>query len=121
MPRLSLGTVIPFVAVGNLSTRPMDNADQRPASGVRNQAVNQWVAPPRELPGFPDAERAKPKTRFGGGLRKRWVDSHGLIYEWDYQHGTVEVYDSRGGHIGEYNPMTGVRIKAADPRKQVDP
>ena len=67
--------------------------------------------PPRRiLPGFPEAEITSPKTprHDGGGLRKRWRDRSGRIYEWDYQHGTVEVYDRRGRHIGErIDPFNG--------------
>lgn len=73
---------------------------------------------PATLPAFPDALRAKPKTSIqgGGGLRKRWKDKKGNIYEWDSQHGSVEMYDKRGRHLGEFNSNTGARTKPADPK-----
>ncbi len=52
---------------------------------------------PRMLPAFPNARPAPGKTRYPGGIRRRWKDSDGNIYEWDYQHGRVEKYDKRGG------------------------
>ena len=49
--------------------------------------------PPRQLPGFPDFLRVRPKTPIvggGGKLRARWKDNGGTILEWNYQHGTIE-------------------------------
>lgn len=86
-----------------------------------NQAVARWVPAPRELPGFPDAKRVKPKTRYSGGMRKRWRDREGRIYEWDYLHGTVEVYSPDGVHLGEFDPLTAKRIKGPNPRREVKP
>lgn len=87
-----------------------------------NFALWVHVIPPRRLPGFPDARRDDPKTpRPGGGLRMRWRDLKGRIYEWDYQHGTVEVYDPRGKHLGEYDHRTGEQTKPADPSRTVEP
>jgi hypothetical protein len=91
------------------------------AASHGNQPVNQWVPAPRELPGFPQAKRVKPKTRYSGGMRKRWRDRQGRIYEWDYQHGTVEIYDSDGAHQGEYDPVTTRQIKGRNPRRYVEP
>jgi hypothetical protein len=81
------------------------------------------VHPPADdrLPGFPGAVRVRSKTSFAGGLRRRWKEPDGTIYEWDYQHGNVEVYDARGHHRGEFNPMTGSRIGRPDPRRIVEP
>jgi uncharacterized protein YukE len=77
---------------------------------------------PKDLPAFPDAKRAKPKTSVqgGGGLRKRWVGKDGSIYEWDSQHGTVEKYNKRGKHVGEFDPTTGEQTKPADPTREVE-
>jgi hypothetical protein len=52
--------------------------------------------------------RVRPKTpvKGGGGLRKRWKDAEGNIYEWDSQHGRLEKYDKRGRHLGEFDPDT---------------
>ena len=80
------------------------------------------VPAPPTLAAFPDARRVRPKTpRPGGGLRQRWRDPRGRIYEWDYRHGRVELYDRRGRHLGEFDPMTGTRTKPANPEYQVDP
>lgn len=81
------------------------------------------VPPPRELKAFPGTEPATRKTpvQGGGGLRKRWVDRDGGIYEWDYQHGRVERYNKRGKHIGEFDAETGEQTKPADPDKKVEP
>jgi Cytotoxic len=67
--------------------------------------------------------RVKPKTprQHGGGLRRRWKDDDGLIYEWDYAHGNVEVYDPHGHHLGdmsypERKPIDGpVRGRRVEP------
>ncbi len=83
--------------------------------------VNHVPAPPN-LPAFPDASPAKPKTpvQGGGGFRKRWKDSDGNIYEWDYQHGRVEKYNKNGKHIGEFNPVTGEQTKPAKKGRKVE-
>lgn len=91
--------------------------------------VNKVVQPgpkpaPSNLPAFPKAARAKPKTpvQGGGGLRKRWKDpGTGEIYEWDSQHGTVEKYNKRGKHLGEFDPDTGAQTKPADGSRKVTP
>ncbi|MEP1610589.1 MAG: colicin E3/pyocin S6 family cytotoxin [Roseobacter sp.] len=75
-----------------------------------------YKPPPKNLPAFPDAKRAKP---IGG--RARWVDSKGGIYEWDSQHGTAEVYDKTGKkHKGEYNSETGDKTKDGDPTRSTE-
>lgn len=73
------------------------------------------------LPGFPQARRVRGKTRFPGGIRRRWREPDGTIYEWDYQHGTVEAYDRRGFHLGEYDPSSGVQTAAAVMGRAVEP
>jgi len=45
----------------------------------------------------------------------------GRILEWDYQHGMVELYDARGGHIGEFDPMTGAMHRGRNPARKVTP
>jgi hypothetical protein len=94
-----------------------------PRRGGTERAGGPFPAPRRKLPGFPDAELDRPKTRRGdgGGLRKRWRDPDGTIYEWDYQHGTVEKYDRRGRHLGEYDAVTGEQLKGPDPTRRVEP
>lgn len=78
---------------------------------------------PRVLPGFPDAQKVKPKTSVQGGqgLRPRWRDKNGDILEWDSRHGRVERYNTRGVHLGEFSPETGKRLSPADPTRKVKP
>jgi hypothetical protein len=72
---------------------------------------------PKGLTAFPDAVKDKPRSNVqgGGGLRKRWKDRKGRIYEWDSQHGAVEMYDKQGKHLGEFDPETGEQTKPAKP------
>ena len=80
------------------------------------------IPPPKSLKGFPKAERVRPKTRIpGGGLRARWKDADGTIYEWDYQHGAVEVFNRNGSHRGECDPDTGESVKEAVPDRRIEP
>jgi hypothetical protein len=85
--------------------------------------LGERVPPPRELVGFPEAVRGRPKTpvQGGGGLRARWIDPAGNIYEWDSQHGSVEKYRSDGKHLGEFDPQTGTQTKPANPNRSVEP
>lgn len=78
---------------------------------------------PIGLTAFPDATKAKRKTpvKGGGGLRKRWKNPKGIIFEWDSQHGMVEMYDKRGKHLGEYDPTTGKQTKPVDSTRSVEP
>ena len=87
----------------------------------RDRRGAQPVVPPKFLSGFPEARRAKAKTPRPGGLRKRWKDRDGTIYEWGYQHSTVEVYDRYGRHVGEFDPETGKQIGDTDPGRSVEP
>jgi hypothetical protein len=80
-----------------------------------------YIPPPETLPGFPGAERVRPKTVVAGRRRPRWKDASGAIYEWDFQHGTVERYDRRGNHLGEFDYRTGRRIGDAVPGRRVEP
>jgi len=78
--------------------------------------------PPKGLPAFPDAAKAPSKTNVqgGGGIRKRWKDRKGRIFEWDAQHGTVEMYDKQGKHLGEYDPHTGEQTKPSNPGRKIE-
>ncbi|KAA5837265.1 colicin E3/pyocin S6 family cytotoxin [Saccharopolyspora hirsuta] len=96
--------------------------------GLKDESCRQGYHPPpkgRSLPGFPDTQRVTPKTpvQGGGGLRPRWKDRKGNIYEWDYQHGEVEVYNKRGKHQGAFDPETGQPIegKGPVPGREVEP
>lgn len=79
------------------------------------------IPPPERLPGFLDAVRVRRKGSYAGGLRQRWQDPHGRIYEWDYQHGTVEIYDARGRHQGEFDPHTGQTVGPRERGRRVEP
>lgn len=75
-----------------------------------------YTPPPKDgFPGFPDAERVKPK-----GGRPRWRLPDGDIIEWDGQHGELERYNPRGKHIGVWNPQ-GEMIKDPVPGRRIDP
>ena len=98
--------------------------DERQEGSERNASVRLPVLPPEddELPGFPEAKRAKSKTWFPGGKRRRWKDQNGTIYEWDYENGKVEAYARRGEpHRGEYDPKTGEQTKPPNPQRSVEP
>ena len=94
-----------------------------PAAPPQPPRVGSYIPPPKTLAGIPEAQVAKYKTpvQGGGGLRKRWKDPAGNIYEWDSRHGAVEKYDKRGRHQGEYDPATGKQVKPADPTRRIDP
>lgn len=97
------------------ATPPTNDTHQTTPAGDYHPA-------PKLLPAFPDARPAQPKTpvQGGGGLRARWKDDKGKIYEWDYQHGEVERYDKTGKHHeGQFNPETGEQTKPASNTKKV--
>ncbi|MGJ7514469.1 colicin E3/pyocin S6 family cytotoxin [Pseudomonas baetica] len=95
----------------------------RPVYVVVSVSDHKYYPAPNGLIAFPNATRATRKTpiKGGGGLRKRWKTSKGIIFEWDSQHGTVEIYDKRGRHLGEYDPVTGKQTKPADGTRSVEP
>ncbi|WP_085706824.1 S-type pyocin domain-containing protein [Pseudomonas sp. B35(2017)] len=95
----------------------------RPVYIVVSAPHGNYHQKPNFLPAFPDARWATPKTpiKGGGGLRPRWKDRDGTIYEWDFQHGAVETYTKRGKHLGEFNHETGAQTKPADPTRKVEP
>ena len=82
-----------------------------------------YIPPPKLLAGFLDARPVKPKTviQGGRGLRKRWKDRAGHIYEWDSRHGRVEKYNRDGKHLGEFDPATGKQLGQANPDYEVEP
>ena len=83
----------------------------------------QRIPPPDALPAFPDAKRGKEKTpvQGGGGLRRRWKDKQGRIYEWDSKKGAVEAYDKTGKHhLGEFHPGCGKQIGPPVPGRTVE-
>lgn len=82
-----------------------------------------YIPSPKSLKAFPEATLVKSKTKIQGGrgLRRRWKDPDGTIYEWDSRHGRVEKYNSRGDHLGEFDPETGERINPPNPDYKVEP
>lgn len=48
-----------------------------------------------DITGVDGLKRDRPKTpvQGGGGLRPRWKDEMGNIYEWDSYHGELEKYN----------------------------
>jgi hypothetical protein len=101
---------------------PMANVEDGEPSGSGRAADQMppysYVRAPKSLKAFPAAYRATSKTqRPGGGLRRRWKDESGAIFEWDYQHGKVEKYNRLGHHLGEFDPETGEQTKPATNRR----
>ncbi len=81
-----------------------------------------YIPAPKLLKAFPEAQPVKPNpVQGGGGLRKRWKDQDGNIYESDSRHGTVEKYDRRGRHLGEFEPDTGEQLSPPNPDYVVEP
>lgn len=78
---------------------------------------------PKYLTAFPPAVRAQSKTLIngGGGLRPRWKDADGYLYEWDFERGKVEKYNKRGRHLGEFDPITGARTKGPEDKRRITP
>jgi hypothetical protein len=105
----------------NNDNKKDEKSQQQPAPRLGTPGQHQPA--PKQLPAFPSAQRVPPKTSVqgGGGMRKRWKDGEGNIYEWDSQHGAVEKYNSRGVHLGEFDPNTGAQTKPADKTRKVDP
>lgn len=95
----------------------------RPLYIVASISQGNYHQKPKNLPAYPDARWAPPKTpiKGGGGLRPRWKDKEGIIFEWDFRHGAVEKYTKRGRHLGEYNHETGEQTKPADPTRRIEP
>ena len=92
-------------------------------SGKVAKEARNYAPAPKNIDGIPGLISAKPKTpvKGGRGMRKRWKDKKGNIYEWDSQHGTVEKYDKRGNHLGEFDPKTGAQVKPRDKTRKVEP
>jgi len=95
----------------------------KPVYIVVSVSDQNYYPAPRSLTAFPQATKSNRKTpiKGGGGLRKRWKNPKGIIFEWDSQHGAVEMYDKRGHHLGEFDPTTGEQTKPADKTRRVEP
>lgn len=114
--------------VKDVNGKPIDFQDEtvRKLISTRREVLIgnfQFHPSPKTLPAFPGARSVKGKTpkRNGGGVRKRWLDRKGNIYEWDSQHGAIEKYNKSGRrHLGEYDPITGKLTKDADPSRRVE-
>ena len=99
-------------------------AQPPPTSADPPRSIAQGPVPaPRVIRGIPGLQPARPKTpvQGGGGLRRRWNDLDGNIYEWDSRHGAIEKYDRGGDHLGEFDPETGVQLKPANRVYKVEP
>ena len=72
---------------------------------------------PKQLAAFPNAQRVRAKSRVkgSGGLRPRYLDKKGKIYEWDSRHGCLNAYDKTGKHLGKFDHLTGEMLKPAIP------
>lgn len=103
--------------------QPEENGGNGGQPGDRRRPIGAYIPAPRSLPAFPGAQPVRPKTpvKGGGGLRRRWKDQKGNIYEWDSENGRVEKYDKRGRHLGEFDPDTGEQTKPAEPTRRVEP
>ena len=110
--------------VGSLPTKK-DNTKPNSSSDedIGSDMLEKYIPAPKDIPGIPGAERVKEKTpvKNGGGLRKRWKDNDGNIYEWDSQHGKLEKYDKHGKHLGSVDPNTGEQIKPPKKGRKVEP
>jgi hypothetical protein len=99
-----------------------DVAEHVDAGAARRAMAHLPQRPPKTLAAFPDAQGVPRKraVQGGGGLRKRWRDADGTIYEWDSRHGAVEKYNKNGRHLGEFDHTTGRQIKPADPTRTTE-
>ena len=88
---------------------------------VEAAITESYRVPPHALPAFPFARKAKGKTWFAGGLRRRWRESDGTFYDWDHLHGTVEKYDARGRQCGEFDPRPGRQVGPAIAGRRSEP
>lgn len=90
---------------------------------AQKQALKHIPAPRGNPSGFPDLQPMKRKTSVqgGGGMRKRWEDNEGRIYEWDSRHGTLEKYDRTGKHLGEFDAGTGAQLKGPNAARRIEP
>ncbi|MHC8337473.1 colicin E3/pyocin S6 family cytotoxin [Pseudomonas sp. HLT2-19-2] len=89
-----------------------------PAHRASQQGISEPGASAR-VSGCDQLVPCRPKK--GGGLRDRWKDEDGTIYEWDSQHGALEKYNKRGKHLGEFNPDTGAQTRPANKTRAVEP
>ena len=99
-------------------------AQPPPTSADPPRSIAQGPVPaPRVIRGIPGLQPARPKTpvQGGGGLRRRWKDLDGNIYEWDSRHGAIEKYGRGGDHLGEFDPETGAQLKPANRAYKVEP
>jgi hypothetical protein len=112
---MAIGDAVEHIQKDQRQKQSLVNGSQAatPAPNKSQNSILEYEIPPKIPSGMPDLSPVKPKTPIqnGGGLRKRWKDKDGNIYEWDYQHGEVE----------KYNPDTGEQTKPPDPKREVEP
>jgi hypothetical protein len=111
-----------FSKARKAATHADDVAEHVDAGAARRAMAHLPQRPPKTLAAFPDAQGVPRKraVQGGGGLRKRWRDADGTIYEWDSRHGAVEKYNKNGRHLGEFDHTTGRQIKPADPTRTTE-
>ncbi len=109
-------------SLNNLWNEKAEDDEDAKQCKVPDSGDRKYFPAPKDLDAFPDAKRDTSKTSVqgGGGLRKRWKDKKGDIYEWDSQHGKVEKYGKRGKHKGEFDPKTGRQTKPAVKGRRVE-
>jgi tetratricopeptide (TPR) repeat protein len=92
--------------------------DERGSIGL----IGKYKPAPKMPKAFKNLQITRRKTPGpGGGLRKRWKDNKGNIFEWDSQHGRIEKYNKKGKHLGEFDADSGIMTKPADPTRKVEP
>lgn len=98
-------------------------AEQAARKAQQASKALRYIPPPKTLKAFPDAKQVTGKTpvQGGGGVRKRWKDNEGNIFEWDSQHGAVEKYNRNGKHLGEFDPNSGAQTKGPNKTRTVEP
>ncbi len=117
------------VAIRNAESQivpELSDLDQRILNSIDHieaAPIGQHWPSPEILPAFDNAIRVRGKTpvQGGGGTRTRWQQPDGTILEWDSQHHAVEMYNNRGVHLGEFDPITGLPTKPADPTRNITP
>jgi len=103
----------PIATSGNTTSQ---STLQQPQNSDNTDKKAGYTPAPRNIPGFPDATRVKPK-----GDRTRWRLPGGDIFEWDGQHGELERYNPRGKHTGVFDPESGDQIGLPVPGRRIEP